>query len=79
LVATCLSFLFVTGGEPALGTLVACFALLTGALAIASARRTRKKRPAQPVRFVSHAILMAALILAGMAIISALLAPLLLD
>lgn len=66
-----LSFRLVTGAETALGTLAGCFALLTGALAMAFARRSRDQRLTQPVRFVSHAYLMAALLLATMAMLFA--------
>ena len=68
---------FVSAGEWAPGVLVGSFALLAGALAMASARRARVEQPAQPVRFVPHAHLMAMLALAALAILAALLLPML--
>lgn len=63
----------LSAGEWAPGALVGSFALLVGALALASARRPDP--PAPPVRFVPHARLMAMLALAAVAILAALLLP----
>lgn len=72
-----LSFQFLRQGESAAGFLAAGFAALTGILAVASAQQSTKKPVVPPVRFVSHAFLMAALVLTLVAILVAVLLPML--